>query len=211
MAELNTPPLTAISAFAGAISHAHFVASGDVCVAERTNLGLATLTVRKGQREALKAALLQQYGLDLLDGPRVSRGNGLILVGTGPDSFLAVQDGGGWSFARELAATLKGLASVADQSSGYGVVRLSGPAARRVLAKGVPVDLHPLAFRPDDAAVTLAAHVGIILWQEPSARPEQEPVYDIAVFRSFAQSFWHWLEESAVEFGLRHPPANSAS
>ncbi len=204
MAELNTSPLTAISAFAGAIGQARFAAQGDVGVAERAGLGLATLTVRKGKRDALKAALLHHYGLDLLDGPRVSRGNGLILVGTGPDSFLAVKDGGGWAFARELETTLAGLVSVADQSSGYGVVRLEGPAARQVLAKGVPVDLHPLAFRPDDAAVTLASHVGIILWQEPSARPEQEPIYDIAVFRSFAESFWHWLEESAVEFGLKN-------
>lgn len=203
MAEHIITPLAPISAFAGPISQTRFSESGEVAIRERTGLGLATLTVRRGRHEALKAALATHYGLELRAGAKVSRGNGLVLVGTGPDSWLAIQEGGGWAFAKGLAAHLSGLASVADQSSGYGVVRLSGPAARRVLAKGVPVDLHPAAFGPDDAAVTLASHIGIILWQDAGDRPHEAPAYDIAVFRSFAGSFWHWLSESAAEFGLR--------
>ncbi|MGQ3674591.1 sarcosine oxidase subunit gamma [Xanthobacter sp. TB0139] len=203
MAENIITPLAPISAFAGAIGRAHFSATGAAIISERTGLGLATVTVRKGKLEALKAALAAHYGLNLRDGAKVSRSHELVLVGTGPDSWLALQEGGGWAFAKDLTAKLSGFASVADQSSGYGVVRLSGPAARSVLAKGVPVDLHPNAFRPDDAAVTLASHIGVILWQEPGETPEETPVYDMAVFRSFAESFWHWLAESAAEFGLK--------
>ncbi|MGE4372968.1 MAG: sarcosine oxidase subunit gamma [Xanthobacter sp.] len=203
MPETITTPLAPISAFAGPIGRAHFSADGAVTISERIGLGLATVTVRKGKLEALKTALATHYGLELREGAKVSRGNRLVLVGTGPDSWLAVQEAGGWAFAKELTAKLSGLASVADQSSGYGVVRLSGPAARSVLAKGVPVDLHPSTFRPDDAAVTLASHIGVILWQEPGETPEKTPVYDIAIFRSFAESFWHWLAESAAEFGLK--------
>ncbi|RYE86794.1 MAG: hypothetical protein EOP19_05950, partial [Hyphomicrobiales bacterium] len=28
------------------------------------------------------------------------------------------------------------------------------------------------------------------------------PTFDVAVTRSYAASFWHWLEASAAEFGL---------
>jgi len=35
------------------------------------------------------------------------------------------------------------------------------------------------------------------LWQI-----DDSPTYDIAVPRSLAASFWHWLAESAAEFGL---------
>ena len=58
------------------------------------------------------------------------------------------------------------------------------------------IDLHPRAFGPGDAAVTSVAHVGVHLWQIDAA-----PTYELAVPRSLAAAFWHWLVESAAEFG----------
>jgi sarcosine oxidase subunit gamma len=66
---------------------------------------------------------------------------------------------------------------------------------RDALAKGVPVDLHPTVFT-DDVAVTIISHIGAIVWQSAPDR------FSIAIFRSYAQSFWHWLAASAAEFGL---------
>ena len=87
------------------------------------------------------------------------------------------------------------MASVTDQSDGYAVVRVSGPKARDVLAKGFPIDLHHRAFGPADVASTQVAYMGATLWQVDDA-----PTFEIALFRSFAGSFEHWLTESAAEF-----------
>ena len=73
----------------------------------------------------------------------------------------------------------------------------SGPRARDVLQKGVLIDLHPGAFKTGDVAVTPIAHIGTHLWQV-----DDTPAYEIAVFRSFADAFRHWLEEAGAEFGV---------
>jgi sarcosine oxidase subunit gamma len=72
-----------------------------------------------------------------------------------------------------------------------------GPRARDVLQKGVLIDLHPGAFKAGDVAVTPVAHIGTHLWQA-----DDTPAYEIAVFRSFAEAFRHWLEEAGAEFGV---------
>lgn len=61
-------------------------------------------------------------------------------------------DGHARSRARDLGQRLRGLASIFDQSGGRTVLRLSGPRARDVLAKGLPIDLHSRAFGPGSAA-----------------------------------------------------------
>ena len=96
----------------------------------------------------------------------------------------------------DLVAKLKGFASVSDQSDGRAVVRLAGPRVRDVLAKGLPIDLHPTVFGAGSAATSVIALMGVTLWQVDDA-----PTYDIAVFRSLAGSFWKWLTDSAAEFG----------
>ena len=77
------------------------------------------------------------------------------------------------------------------------LLRVTGPHVRDALAKGVAVDLHPGAFKTDDAAVTLVSHIAVQLWQI-----DDRPTYEFAVARSLAQSFWHWLEASAAQYGL---------
>ena len=87
------------------------------------------------------------------------------------------------------------MSSIVDQSDARAVVRISGSRARDVLAKGVPIDLHPRAFKANNVAITHASHIGIIFWQIDDA-----PTYEIAMFRSFADSFAHWLIELSAEF-----------
>lgn len=194
---LDRPRLAAVSAF----SRLAVPTAGDgragVTVAEHHPLGLATVTLRRGAEAALREHLSEAFGLELRAGSTVSVGDRLSLVGTGPRSWLAIGTGGDPHFAATLGGDLAGVSSVCDQSSGYGVLRLSGPAVRAVLAKGVPLDLDASAFSPGDSAVTLAGHVGIVLWQVDAA-----PTYDVAVFRSYAADFWAWLLTGSAEFGL---------
>jgi sarcosine oxidase subunit gamma len=98
---------------------------------------------------------------------------------------------------RNLETQLQGLASVIEQSGGLGVLRLSGPALLDTLAKGVQIDLAPETFAAGSVAVTSIAHIGVTLW-----KVDDGPTIDIAVARSLAGSFQHWLEASAAVHGL---------
>ncbi len=169
-----------------------------VSIGTRDQLTLASLSAAEGKRDALLSVLKQAYGIELpAPGTRIE-GKNVALAWTGPGQWLAAAErGGGRDLEQELKPLLAGLASVTDQSDARAVIRISGPRARDVLAKGVPVDLHPRVFKPGAVAITHASHIGIILWQLDAA-----PTYEIAMFRSYAQSFADWLEHSAAEFRL---------
>ena len=133
----------------------------------------------------------------LPDGSRVAHGKAVSFVGYGPGQWLAVSESlANEALAGDLAQRLGDLASISDQSGGRTVLRLSGPRARDVLAKGLPIDLHPRAFGPGSAATSTISLMGVQLWQVDDA-----PTYDIALFRSLSASFWRWLTASAAEFG----------
>lgn len=157
---------------------------------EREGWGLATVMARKGVgADAIGNAL----GLALADGPGWTGDTRLMMIGTGPGSWLAHADAAGdpsgeGALADSLSHKLAGLASVSDQSSGYRIFRLAGPRARDLLQRGAFIDLHPDRFARGSSAVTVIAHVGVILWQV-----EDDAVYDMAVFRSYADSFLHWF------------------
>jgi heterotetrameric sarcosine oxidase gamma subunit len=116
----------------------------------------------------------------------------------GPDQYFVIAEGcGEGALHREIKAKLQGVASVSDQSHGRVVIRISGPKARAVLAKGTPVDLDPDEFPVGKSALTQMAHVGVHLTRVA------EDTYDLSVFRGFAESFWEWITEQAEEFGYQ--------
>ena len=196
---MSDRPLHPVSALAGLAIPGRYGKGGEpgVVIAERSRLGLATVAARKGQAGALTDAVAGAYGVALPDGSRVAHGKAVSFVGYGPGQWLAVSESlANEALARDLGQRLKGLASVSDQSGGRTVLRLSGPRAREVLAKGLPIDLHPRAFGPGSAATSTISLMGVQLWQVDDA-----PSYDIAVFRSLSASFWRWLTASAAEFG----------
>jgi heterotetrameric sarcosine oxidase gamma subunit len=169
----------------------------DVVIAELTRLGLATVACRKCHATALSAAVRKAYGMDLLTSSRVAQGPKLRFIGYGPGQWLAVSETlPNEALAKELAAKLKGLASISDQSGGRTVLRISGERARDVLAKGLPIDLDSRAFPLGSATTSAISHIGVQLWQGDDTRS-----YDIAIFRSLTESFWRWLTASAAEFG----------
>jgi sarcosine oxidase subunit gamma len=164
-------------------------------ITERLGLGLATVAARRGA--PVRAAVKSSYGVDWPDDSTVGQGSQVSFMGYGPGQWLAVSETlSGEALARDLKQRLKGLASVSDQSGGRTVLRLTGPRARDVLAKGLPIDLHPRAFGPGSAATSTISLMGVQLWQVDDA-----PTYDIALFRSVSASFWRWLTASSAEFG----------
>jgi sarcosine oxidase subunit gamma len=192
--------LRPIAALAGIAVPGRYGKPGEepgVTIEERVGLGLATVATRKGRTADLHAAAFSAYGVRLPDSSRVGQGPQVSFIGYGPGQWLAVSETlANEALARDLAQKLKGLASISDQSGGRTVLRLSGPRARDVLAKGLPIDLDPRAFPFGSAATSTISLMGVQLWQTDDTRS-----YDIAIFRSVSESFWRWLTASAAEFG----------
>jgi sarcosine oxidase subunit gamma len=193
-------PLKSVSGLAGLATPGRYgkrEGAPGVTIAERAGLGLATVAARKGQARALQDRVREGYGVDLPQGSRIVVGRDVSFIGYGPGQWLAVSETlADEALARDLAERLKGLASISDQSSGRTVIRVSGPRARDVLAKGLPIDLDPRAFPLGSAATSTISLMGVQLWQADDTRS-----YDIALFRSLSESFWRWLTASAAEFG----------
>jgi sarcosine oxidase subunit gamma len=84
-------------------------------------------------------------------------------------------------------------AAVIDQSGGFVVLRLAGPAAAEVLARGCRLDLHDNAFRPGSVARTPIAQVPVILHRAEG--------FALFVPATLARSFVHFLLGAAAGFG----------
>lgn len=201
--------LTARSALEGHLRagrHGWSEGPAGVTVSERRGLRLCTILARRGQEQSL-VARGKGLGLDVPTGPRRTVAETLALVWTGPGQWLAVfAEGDAEAVARQLAS-LTDVCSLVPQDDARTVLGLSGPQARTTLTKMLSIDLHPRAFRPGDAAVTLAGTIATTLWQV-----DDTPLYEVAVPRSFARSFTGWLLESAAEFGcdVAEPPPSLA-
>jgi methylglutamate dehydrogenase subunit D len=161
-----------------------------LAVEDRQGFGMATVMARKGVTVAAIGAVL---GAMPPEGPGAVFEGSSTLIGTGPGSWLIVQDIAAPDFASRLGETLAGLASVSDQTGGYAVTRVSGDGARKLLQRGAAIDFHPEHFRRGSAATTVIAHIGVIIWQV-----DDRPTYDVATFRSYASSFRHWLTLTAA-------------
>jgi heterotetrameric sarcosine oxidase gamma subunit len=186
------------SALSGIAVPGHYGRAGatGVVIEERTDLAFASVICKREKRFALINAVNTAFGIVLPDGPRrVTRGH-VTFAGTGPDQWIASADGADAAgFAARVRARIGPFAAVSDQSDARLVLRVSGVRVRDVLAKGVPVDLHPSAFKPGDVACTV---VGYINTQIDML---DEATYQLAAPRSMAGSFWSWLTASAAEFG----------
>lgn len=120
---------------------------------------------------------------------------GLSLRSVSPGQWFAVGDAVLSTAEREaLAASLKPLADVVDQSHGRVRIALSGPMATRVLAKGTAADLSLAAFPVGHATMTLLGHITAHLARIAEDR------FELIVLRGFAQSQWEDLDRMSVEF-----------
>jgi methylglutamate dehydrogenase subunit D len=180
------------------------VASGvgrGLIVVHRDGLGLATVIAKRGQCRALVQLVRERYGIELPCGNIRKAARRLAFAGLGPETWLATSEVACNEFSASLREEIGSLASISDQSDGYAMLRLTGAKVRDTLAKLIPIDVHPRVFKPGDVATTVTSHIGITIWRLEDAI-DGSPTFEVAVFRSFARSFWHALAESTKEFGL---------
>jgi sarcosine oxidase subunit gamma len=92
-------------------------------------------------------------------------------------------------------------AAITDVSDGRVALRLGGPNARDVLAKGCPLDLHPRAFAAGRCAQSLLAKASVLIHLLDDDVPG--PTFDVYVARSFAHYLFAWLEDAGREYGVQ--------
>ena len=119
----------------------------------------------------------------------------------GPDEWLlATELGREKDLAAQLGKNLAGQCySLVDVTGGQVMIRLSGPRAREVLARGCTLDLHPRAFTVGQCAQTTLAKTSMLI-----ALVDDAPTFDIIVRRSFAEYAARWLQHSAAAIRFRN-------
>ena len=118
----------------------------------------------------------------------------------GPDEWLVVSSLGTENeTAERLAENLAGQCySLVDMTGGQVMMRLRGPRAREVLARGCTLDLHPRAFKAGRCAQTTLAKTSMLI-----ALADNAPTFDIIVRRSFAEYAARWLRRSGASIHSR--------
>jgi sarcosine oxidase subunit gamma len=118
------------------------------------------------------------------------------LVWLGPDEWLLTSTGTSPdALAEELRNELRPVGGTAvDVSAQRIAVRITGPRARAVLAKGCSIDLHPRAFPAGRSAQTTLGQAGVVLLSLG------EDEFAVLVRSSFAGYLATWLLDAGLEY-----------
>ena len=178
------------------------MADDRLVVAERAALG--HINLRGNAADArFAAAVGEAFGAGLPIAPNtVSVGPKGVAYWLGPDEWLlvtAARDEA--ALASALRGSLEGVfCAVTEVSGGQVVLELRGAAARELLAKECPFDLHAPDFAPGRCAQTRLAKAAVLL------RPLEDGSMELIVRRSFFDYVATWLADAGAEYGLVRQP-----
>ena len=143
---------------------------------------------------AVEAAL--GAGLPLEPGEVQEVRGDALLIRLGPDEWrvTAPLSDGGQLAARLASGLAGGPGALVNVSSAATVIAVTGGHAADLLAAGTGIDLDPAAFPAGRAVRT---HVGNA---QALVHRRAEDAFELHVPRSYARSFWEWLEERGREF-----------
>jgi sarcosine oxidase subunit gamma len=128
-------------------------------------------------------------GLTLPATPRCLSFGEDLYIWSGPGAWLVMSaDASFETRLRNMAPAAK----ITLQTDGRTLLRFDFPAARAVLAKLVPIDLHESAFPGDATALTIAAHIPVQIWRDGDA-------FVLACFRSYARALADAILEALPE------------
>lgn len=140
------------------------------------------------------AGVLSRLGIAGTPKPRLGlAGESGDLLWTGADQWWAVGREREMSAADALGLCEAEDATALDLGHSRTAVRVSGPMARDLLAKGCPLDVDGL--EAGYCAPTRLGPFSVVL------HCRAESFFDLYVFRSFGLAMWEWLADEAAEFG----------
>ena len=139
---------------------------------------------------AFSAAMNALIGAPLPAQPNTYVNGNLRAFWLGPNEWLlsAVTDN---DVTAQALGSVPG-ASAVDVSDGYVQLTLAGVDARKILAKGCTLDLHPRVFHTGCCAQTAIARTAVLLTANDD--PGQ---LGVVVRRTFAEYLASWLQHSA--------------
>lgn len=153
---------------------------------------------------AFMQAAESALGVSLPVKPNTTAGAGDVTVlWLGPDEWLVVgPPGNDARMERQLSDAVGPEGGyVTDVGESRTTIVVSGVKARDALAKGCPLDLHPLAFGTEACAQSLVRGIGVALYRADSGAAET-PRFELIVLRSFADFLWRFLEDAGQEYGI---------
>jgi sarcosine oxidase subunit gamma len=152
----------------------------------------------RGIEQALGTALPRTVG-------EISQQGDSTVLWLGPDEWLVVARAPAAELVERLeAARAEAQAQVVDVSANRTVLEVAGSAARDVLEKGCPADLHPRSFADGTAIVTSLARVPVLLWKVDADS------FRVLPRASLAQYVAAWLIDAMAEFAGAAPTAPAA-
>jgi sarcosine oxidase, subunit gamma len=179
-----------------------------VTVREIAGRGMIDLRGTAGDRKFMAAAK-EALGLDLPKAPRTSASWGDVkALWLAPDQWLILSTQ--TKTPGLLAGLGKGLAKshalAVDVSDMRAVIRIEGAEARNVLLKGSSLDLRAGGYGPGTVRRFRFAEIAALL------DVVEDDVFDVYVFRSYAEYAWAWLLKNAragsevKAFGVQDAP-----
>jgi heterotetrameric sarcosine oxidase gamma subunit len=155
-------------------------------------LTVVSLTAWPGEAAALAERLRARFGLELAEAGRWTEAGDLACIWLAPDHWQ-IERAGAHDLAPDLAALAGPHGGVIDVTDARAALRIGGGGSRDLLARLLPLDLHPRAFAPHRAASTIAAHIGVQIRQIDAT-----PTYDLACLRSYAESLRRAVEHAGA-------------
>ncbi len=170
--------------------------SGNVSLTEKRLSG--KLNIRGNAHDtAFTSAAEKVLGTSLpLEANTVHTSEAYTVFWLGPDEWMVhgTKDG-----AQDCQAALTGELKAAfgdlhvainDVSDYYVMIEMRGAAARDVLTRACPLDLHARVFKPGQCAQSYFANAAILLHQV------DEDAYDLQVRWTYAQYLWTYLSQT---------------
>lgn len=172
--------------------------SAKVLISERHSISLlqvSAFTATTAETEVELSALL---GLTNPDANHFSGGTELCIRSIAPGVWQIQGEPSYVPHPDQLRKSLHGIATVVDLSHARTNLIISGPSAAQTLAKFCGLDLHSSKFKTGSSTQTRFGHIGMTL-----SRINDDPTFEILVFRGYAQHVFESLVESAAEYGVR--------
>ncbi|MCP5084218.1 MAG: hypothetical protein GY948_21230 [Alphaproteobacteria bacterium] len=172
--------------------------SGDapVTITEITGRDIVQLAAWPDTVGAVSSKAAKPVGVAMPSDTKTASAKGKTSVfKTAPEKFLIVSELKA-SMGDGLRETFEAdQAVVTELGHSRTILRVAGDAARDVLARGVPVDLHPDEFARSAFAQTGIHGISVLCTR---SGPDQ---FDLIVPRNFAVVIYEWLEETAAQYG----------
>lgn len=162
-----------------------------------TDTGIRAVDHLEIVREIAAATVIAVAGEETSVAAGLASAGNVAVRFVGPGEWLVLSETDtAEDLQRNLAMLLSDTAHVVDQSDGRVVLRLSGPNVRRILAKGIAIDLHPSVFAVGASANVLCGHLSVNL-----ARTDDN-AFELIGMSSFAAALFDDLRLMGREFDL---------